>query len=253
MPLLQWLESAELGAPVTLTPPIRRDGERPRAFGLTPLHIEASRVGNWVGARAAGASVNCDDVRLSTHGSGTHTECVGHVSDLPHTIADVAPKTLLRALVITVAPLRAPDGDHQIHAHQLEQALAPWRDLRLDAIVIRTLQNDESPNKDWSGTNPPYFHRDAIVTLVRRGILHLVTDLPSIDREDDGGLLAAHRAFFGLWPKSDPARPAQATVTELAYIPTSLPDGPGILRLDTLDWPSDAAPSRPIFYPLSRR
>lgn len=248
--LSSWVARTDLEHPVSLSAPLLRQGVGPRAYGLSALRLEASRVGDWVGQRHAGASVNCDDAQLSIHSASTHTECVAHVSDIPLTIADVAPLTLLRACILSI-PLQARGGDYLITASALEDALRALAPLTFDALILRTFDDPERAASDWTGTNPPYFDRDAMSVLVRRGILHLITDLPSVDREDDGGLLAAHRAFFGLWPKSnDDTRPTRATITELAFIPASLPDGLGVLRLDTLPWPSDAAPSRPVFFPL---
>ncbi len=42
--------------------------------------------------------------------------------------------------------------------------------------------------------------------LVTRGILHLVVDLPSLDRLEDAGMLTAHRIFFGLPPRAAQVR-----------------------------------------------
>lgn len=250
MSLKDWIANADFERPIALTPPLKRQGKGPRAYGLPALLIEPSRLGTWVGSRSTGASVNCDDAHLSIHGSGTHTECVAHVSDLPVTIAQVAPLGMLRAMIVTVEPTLRPSGDAYVTAESMEAALAALCDRTIDALIVRTLHTQDQALQNWSGSNPPWFDRDAILAVVKRGILHLVTDLPSVDQEEDGGLLAAHRAFFGLWPKSTPDRPEKATITEMAWIPAELPDGFGVLRLDTLSWPSDAAPSRPVFYPL---
>ncbi len=81
----------------------------------------------------------------------------------------------------------------------------------------------------------------------------LVVDLPSLDRADDGGRLAAHRVFWGLPPGCDDAAAAtrgRALVTELAYVPDSVPDGLYLLDLQVPAFGADAAPSRPVLYPL---
>jgi kynurenine formamidase len=99
----------------------------------------------------------------------------------------------------------------------------------------------------------PYFLTEAMRWLVERGVTSLVVDLPSLDRADDGGRLAAHREYWGLPPGSeDPAQATrgQALVTELAYVPDSVPDGLYLLDLQVPAFGSDAAPSRPVLYPL---
>jgi hypothetical protein len=95
--------------------------------------------------------------------------------------------------------------------------------------------------------------RQAAEWLVARGVQHLVLDVPSADRADDQGRLTAHRIFFGLPPGSrraaDATRP-QASITELAWIAPSIADGWYLLDLQLPAFRTDAAPSRPLLYPV---
>ena len=121
--------------------------------------------------------------------------------------------------------------------------------------MIRTLPN--TPDKrvrDYTGQTPPYLTQEAAEWLVERAIMHLVVDLPSIDRAQDEGRLTAHRIFFGLPPavtQLSAATRATATVTELAYIPESVADGPYLLELQVPALGGDAVPSRPLLYRLT--
>ena len=123
--------------------------------------------------------------------------------------------------------------------------------------MVRTLPNDlEKRHRAYSGSPSPapYFLPDAMRWLVEREVISLVVDLPSLDRADDGGHLAAHRVYWGLPPGSDDAAQAtrgRALVTELAYVPDSIPDGLYLLDLQVPAFASDAAPSRPVLYPLA--
>ena len=75
----------------------------------------------------------------------------------------------------------------------------------------------------------------------------------SVDRAVDGGLLRGHRIFWGLPDGSVQLAAAtrpHATLTELAYIDDSIADGLYLLNLQVPAFDSDAAPSRPILYPL---
>jgi len=80
-----------------------------------------------------------------------------------------------------------------------------------------------------------------------------VVDVPSIDRAHDEGRLTAHRLFFGL-PRGAAqlaaATRADATVTELAFIPDALADGAYLLELQVPALSGDAVPSRPLLYAL---
>jgi hypothetical protein len=89
--------------------------------------------------------------------------------------------------------------------------------------------------------------------IVERGVSSLVVDLPSLDRAIDGGALAAHRIYWGLpFGERDPrlAARSRALVTELAYVPPAVPDGLYLLDLHVPAFGADAAPSRPVLYPI---
>jgi hypothetical protein len=78
-----------------------------------------------------------------------------------------------------------------------------------------------------------------------------VLDLPSADRAADGGRLTAHRVFFGLPAgsrRASEAKRPRASITELAWIDASIPDGLYLLDLQIPAFLSDAAPSRPLLY-----
>ncbi len=54
------------------------------------------------------------------------------------------------------------------------------------------------PHVNFSGQNPPYLTIEAATYLAEElRAKHVVVDLPSVDREDDGGFLVAHRTIFG--------------------------------------------------------
>ena len=61
----------------------------------------------------------------------------------------------------------------------------------------------------------------------------------------------AHRVFFGL-PRGARslalAGRLRSTVTELAYIPTAVADGPYLLEIQVPAIGGDAVPSRPLLY-----
>jgi hypothetical protein len=89
---------------------------------------------------------------------------------------------------------------------------------------------------------------------VEKRIEHLVLDVPSLDRTHDDGHMVGHRIFFGLpagsTSRGDAAR-SRATITELAFIPDEVFDGPCVLALAVPAIGGDAVPSQPIVYPLA--
>jgi kynurenine formamidase len=260
---------AQLGTPVDLAIPLQFDGSpQPSFFVDGPASSQPLRIGGFTGSIANGASCNCAVQTLAPHCHGTHTECVGHVTRSPVTIASLTPVAPCLALVISVRPSELGDTacaaspehaagtDLVIRREALADAARAWLDVPFSAVVIRTLPNDASKlGRAYSGSPSPapYFLPDAMQWLVERNVMSLVVDLPSLDRADDGGLLAAHRVYWGLPPGSFDAAQAQrgrALVTELAFVPDAVPDGLYLLDLQVPAFGVDAAPSRPVLYAL---
>ena len=147
------------------------------------------------------------------------------------------------ATLVTIQPIRM-GADRMIAKAQLEEVLG---DLDTEAVVLRTVPNTgEKKHMDYSGTNPPYLEGEAASWLCSRGVNHLLLDLPSVDREEDGGALAAHKAFWGL---ADQPRP-HATITEFIYVPDHLEDGRYLMNLQMAAFGNDACPSRPLLFPV---
>ena len=127
-----------------------------------------------------------------------------------------------------------------------EESLAGF-DLNVEALIIRTKPNDHSKTqRQYSGTNFPYLTLGAMQRIVDAGVQHLLIDLPSVDREEDGGALAAHHLFWNV-----PAEPNfQKTITELIFVPNEIADGMYVLNLQVSNFANDAAPSRPMLFDL---
>jgi len=233
------------------------DAAHPRHFGAPAAHSEPYRTGSFEGEVARGASCNCRSVTMTPHCNGTHTESASHLTLEQRSLHTILPAAPLTALLLTVAPLLAAHsgedsvpppqpGDRLITRASMLAAWARHGASPASALLLRT-------GTDWRDGAPPYLSRQCASELVARGIEHLVTDLASVDRLDDGGLLTAHRIFFGLPAGStclaDATRP-QATITELATMPAPLVDGPCALQIQIPAWSGDAVPSRPLHLPL---
>ena len=188
--------------------------------------------------------MNFFDVRINPHGNGTHTECVGHIAQERFVLRECLQKSHFWAQVISVYPTKTEGGDRVIFREQLEQC---GLDTPIEALIIRTLPNFDSKLRQiYSGTNPPYLHPEAVSFLVECGVEHLLLDLPSVDREEDGGQLLGHRAFW----QYPAATREQATITEMVFVPDSVPDGCYLLDLQTTSLDLDASPSKPVLFAL---
>lgn len=232
--------SADLSEGIDLSIPVSVDG-RLNAYHANPVRMEPFVMGDWVGAVKQGGSVNYRDIFFNPHGNGTHTECVGHISETIHSVNQHFKQFHCIAQLVSLEPDYLDNGDAVIKPEQLKRL------QHTDAVIVRTLPNaEEKKNRNYSGTNPPYLLKETIEMLVTNGCKHLVLDLPSIDREEDGGHLLGHKAFWNY-----PANPRMdCSVTELAYIPDSVEDGLYLLNLQVAPFENDAAPSRPLIFPL---
>ena len=255
----------DLARPVSLALTLDFDGPQPRHFGAPRASARPFEAAGFSGAVASGASCNCEVLTLIPHCQGTHTECAGHLTREKLDAYRVVPTGLVPALLLSVTPEAAAvggestapapaAGDLLISARALAAAWPAASPFEARALVIRTLPNTADKRaRDYTLASPPYLSREAAQLLVSRGILHLIVDVPSLDRTHDEGRLTAHRIFFGLPPGSTQLRAAarvDATVTEFAFIPDELPDGPYLLGIQVPALAGDAVPSRPLLYPL---
>jgi arylformamidase len=257
----------DLSRPIPIAIDLSFSADQPRHFGAPAAGTQPLAVPGFSGSVAQGASCNCNVITLIPHCNGTHTESVGHLTTEPLDAHRQVPLGLVPALLTSVEPVDtsstvettepAPQPlDKLITRGVLERGWPSMLPFQPRAMVIRTLPNDtDKVRRDYTDTTPPYLSREAAEFLVVRGIEHLVVDLPSIDRSHDEGRLTAHRIFFGL-PRGARAlalagRP-QATVTELAYIPTAVADGPYLLEIQVPAIGGDAVPCRPLLYRLEQ-
>lgn len=238
--------------------PLRFNEAQPTFFGAAAASAQPITAGSFVGDVRHGGSCNCSVHTLAPHCNGTHTECVGHITQERLSVRDLAIRHLAAALLISVTPEPSAEisGDRVISVAALRKAIGSTTLSDYQALVVRTLPNESSKltyNYD-AGPMPPYFTVEAMRHIVEHGIDTLVVDLPSIDRAQDGGKLAAHRIFWGMPAGSTSAATAtrkHATITEMAFIDGAVADGPYLLNLQVAPFVIDAAPSRPILLPLS--
>ena len=234
--------SVDLSMPIDISMPLRADKQAASAWYVEPMKITPVVMGDWVGSVKQGGSVNFMDIAFNSHGNGTHTECVGHISKEWHYITDCLKTFWFEAKLISVQPQHLSNGDSVFTKNQLESLMG---NDKVDALILRTLPNDkEKLNLQHSNTNWPYLEEEAALFLREKGIKHFLTDQPSIDREFDEGKLLAHHAFWNY-----PAAPRlDATITELVFVPDEVVDGIYMLNIQIASFENDASPSKPILY-----
>ena len=186
-------------------------------------------------------SSNFNSIYFKPHAHGTHTECVGHITKEFISLNQSLKQFFFLAEVVTVAPEKI-DGDFVISKKQMQFVLG---NKKREAIIIRTMPNtSDKLKRNYSKTNPPYLLEEAVKHLKSKGIQHLLIDLPSVDKEKDGGKLLAHNAF---WNTKGRVR-KNATITEFIFVANNIKDGKYFLNLQIAPFENNASPSKPILY-----
>ena len=240
---------ANLNKGVDLSLAIGANPKSASAWYVNPASITPIKGKGFIGSVAAGGSVNFRDITFNPHGNGTHTECLGHVTPKVH---DVNKLIRDHHLIAEVKTFKAKKEESSFEAGTFDDVIhlnnenCPFQQ-GTEALILRTLPNSRDKRfKQYSNSNPPYLSSSSGAYLNACGIKHLLLDLPSVDRELDGGQLINHHAFWGL-----PENPRyDASITEFIYVPSEALDGLYYLNLQIAPFENDAAPSRPIIYPL---
>lgn len=247
--------------PVEISIPLIFDGPQPNAYGVDLARSTPCAAGDLVGDTRQGGSCNFEQYTIIPHCNGTHTECVGHITNERISIRACLKDVFTPAILISVEPLladatnetysvSADSGDSLITRAAIEQSIA--HAAAFDALIIRTMPNSEEKlTRQYGEPVPPYFTTEAMQFLIERRIKHLLVDLPSIDRLYDDGRLSNHRIFWnvdeGSFDTNDDTR-LDSTITELVFVPDEVEDGLYLLNLQIAPFASDASPSRPVLF-----
>ncbi len=233
----------DLSKPLDISMPIRSSKTNANAWYIDAPKIEPVVLNDWTASVKEGASVNFNNITFNPHAHGTHTECVGHITEKFYSINSCLKQFFCLAEVITVAPEQIGD-DKVISKAQLLYLL---KQRKPKALVIRTMPNTKDKKlRQYSNTNWPYLTEEAALFIRKIGVQHLLIDLPSVDKEKDDGKLLAHKAF---WDVDGKIR-KEATITEFIYVSNKIEDGKYLLNLQIAPFENDATPSKPILYKI---
>lgn len=256
----------DLSKPVDISIPLDFHGQQPNLYGVEPARASAFQGGEWVGDTRRGGSVNFESVALTPHCNGTHTECVGHLTDERFYVHRCLQQTLLPATLVSLEPVPAADAPDTYYPalqdtdliftkRQLDNIFT-WMVPGFDkALVIRSLPNGpQKKTAAYTGAAPfpPFFSLQGMETIAESEVQHLVVDFPSVDRLQDDGRLTNHRNFWNLPSEGHATAEEQRTtrsITELVYIPPTVEDGNYLLQLSVPPFLSDAAPASVKLFP----
>jgi len=231
----------DFSKPLDISIGLRGDAKNPVAWYLNAPKINPVKDGDFIGKVSEGASVNFNNIQFNPHAHGTHTECVGHISREFYSINQTLKTFFFFSKLISIEPETI--GEDQVISEVILKE--KFQSKNTEALIIRTLPNfREKQTRKYSHTNWPYLSEEAAIYIRKSGVKHLLIDLPSVDKEKDGGKLLAHKAFWN-YPKNTRF---EATITELIYVPNSISDGDYLLNLQFASFENDASPSKPVLY-----
>jgi len=236
--------AVDLGSGHDISIPLIPGSDGPNCFWAPLFDAVPVKSGDWIGDTKQGGDVNFKTVTINPHGNGTHTECVGHIAKEDVSINDVLTDFHHVSQLISIYPKSIENGDKVITKDLLECYIEEG----VNALIIRTMPNhDDKLRRIYSGTNPTYLDHEAISYIVECGIKHLLIDLPSVDREEDGGKLLGHKTFWN-YPESIDR---EKTITEMIFVDNIIPDGLYLLNMQIASFDMDASPSKPVLYKIN--
>ncbi|MBC7383938.1 MAG: cyclase family protein [Bacteroidia bacterium] len=244
--IIEWNKKSykvQLDQPIDISIPMQSGENNPNAFHIPHPLFEPVRVGDFVGSVKNGTGANCENLHINAHGNGTHTECVGHITEERITINQCLTQFFFIAQLVSVEPNKQSNGDFLVLKNDFPDQLLSG----VNAVIMRTTPNATFKlSQVYSGNNPVYLDPALTAFLAQQNILHLLVDLPSVDREEDEGAMLAHKAFWG-YPAD---LRTNATISEMVFVPDAVADGIYLLNLQIASLETDASPSKPVLYIL---
>ena len=245
---------------IDISIPLNFNEEQPNTYGVEKATSKPYKDGQFIGDTREGGPCNFETYNFTPHCNGTHTECIGHITDERITILDSLKEEMIPSTLVSIAPKTTTENytpklnmeDLVITKEELEIQLKGVNTEFLKGLIIRTLPNSESKkSRDYMKDTPSFFSIEAMGYIVSLGVKHLLVDTPSVDRLFDDGHLSAHNIFWETKGKEFNLNTQNKTITEMIFIPSSMEDGTYLLNLQIPAFVSDAAPSRPILYKIN--
>lgn len=213
------------------------------------------RVGDFIGEITVGGSWNCIQLRLVTHCNGI-TPHVWATSPASGCTSTRSRRPRLLPALLPKADTCGEDSDlwpgppiasspHKPSKPRTNDGHGPRAGPR-----ARTVLNDPAkPTCRYSEDSPPpYLTRRAAEWLLARGIQHLLLDVPSVDRIDEGGHLTPHRVLWACPAARCHRRGETADQRHRADVRRRQRPKRPLLDLQVAPFAADVAPSRPVLY-----
>ena len=236
------------------------NGTQPNTYGVAKASSKAYQDGQFIGDTRKGGPCNFETYNFTPHCNGTHSECIGHITNERMDILSALNDEIIPSTLISVTPKSTTENyipklnsdDLVITKQDLESQLKNTNSELLKGLIIRTLPNSETKkSRDYMQEAPSFFSIDAMAYIVSLGVKHLLVDIPSVDRLFDDGHLSSHNIFWETKSKQLNPKTQNKTITEMIFASEIIKDGSYLLNLQIPAFVSDAAPSRPILYKIN--
>jgi arylformamidase len=261
--------TANTDKPLDISIPLNFNGSQPNIYNAPYARSKACEIGDFIGDTRRGGSCNFEEYILIAHCNGTHTECVGHITNQRISIQEVLKDSFIPSALISITPSKAeetPDtydppknnDDKLITKASIENALKElgkgYSEGFTEGLIIRTYPNDDSKkSRAYTQDTPPFLSIEAAKYIHSLGVKHLLLDIPSVDRAFDDGKLTAHHIFWDVKQGSHEVGGGNyslKTITEMIFVPDNVTDGRYLLNLQIAPFVSDASPSRPVLFSI---
>ncbi len=261
--------------PLDISIPLNFNGAQPNAYGVEKAMAKPCEAGELVGDTRRGGSCNFEQVKFIPHCNGTHTECIGHITNKRISVHDCLKDVFIPATLISIEPENASETnetysvnlsetDKLITRNAIEKKLQNLETSNSKSqipnhksLIVRTLPNDESKlTREYLELVPPFFSTEAMNFITEIGVKHLLVDMPSIDRIFDEGKLSNHRIFWNVGQGAfsiNEKSLVNNTITEMIFVSDEITDGNYLLNLQIAAFASDASPSRPILFKATNK
>lgn len=248
---------------IDISIPLDFNGEQPNVYDVEKASAKAYESEQFIGDTRRGGSCNFEEYKLIAHCNGTHTECVGHISDERISIHNTLKDAYIPSTLITLTPVEAFNSTDNYSPHKrkedvmitvksIQDSLGNLNKDFIEGLIIRSLPNDDSKkSRRYAKTAPPFFSIEAMGYINKLGVKHLLVDVPSVDRAYDKGRLTCHHVFWNVNQGShevDKDNYSKNTITEMIYVPDDVKDGNYMLNLQIAPFVADASPSRPVIF-----
>ena len=132
--------------------PINFNGEQPNTYGVDIATSKPYQDGQFIGDTRKGGPCNFETYSFTPHCNGTHTECIGHITNERVSVLTSLDQEMIPATLVSVTPRNTTENynpdlnkeDLVITKEDLELQLKDINPAFLQGLIIRTIPNLEN-------------------------------------------------------------------------------------------------------------